>query len=256
MSQTSRFFCVSGPEQLPRLRPWPVTPVLMAYRLEGRLLRSCPPVPVPEGLLGVTLGQAPPGDPGLICRQAVQECRARQAAGVLADWDRYDRQLFFLTRQLGRALEQAGLRLLAPEAYGAVTARTGVLISSALSGGSLSARLTEARDRYGAERVVLALERMSEDFVLPSPSGQGTPLSPQQLEQLRRQVRPAIYWSGELCARYFTYRSGGQVHFVLFDDGGSLAKKLALARELGITSAIAPWAEIAGCIGELGLGRK
>lgn len=259
MSQISGFYCAVSPEALPQLRPHSaLTPVLLAYRLGPgpRLLRSCPATQVRGGWLGVTLGEdAPSGDPGLFCRQAIQECRARGAAGLLADWDRFDRTLFLFSRQLGRALQQAGLTLAVPEAYGEVTGSTAVLISSALSGGSLEVRLKEAVERYGAGRVVLALERMGEDFLLPSPSGRGTPLSPQALQSLRQRVRPAIYWSGELCARYFTYRSEGQVHFVLFDDGTTLSKKLELAARLGVTRAIAAWPEISGCVEELGIDR-
>lgn len=256
MSQIPPLFCAVSPEALPQLRPYPLTPVLLAYQLGPgpRLLRSCPPTLVKGGLLSVTLGEEDcSGSPDTLCRQAVQECRARGAAGLLADWDRFSRSLFLLTRQLGRALNQAGLLLAVPEAYGEVTGSAAVLISSALSGGSLEVRLKEALERYGPERVVLALERMGEDFVLPSPSGRGTPLSPAGLQSLRQRVRPAVYWSGELCARYFTYRSNGQIHFVLFDDGSTLRKKLELAGQLGVTRAIAAWPEVSGYLGELGL---
>lgn len=259
MAHISAFFCPVSPEALSQLRPYPgLTPVLLAYQVEPgpRLLRCCAPVSLRGGWLGVSLGEGPcAGDPGILCRQAVQECRARGASGLLADWDRWDRSLLSLTRQLGQALRQAGLTLAVPEAYGEAEGGALVLLSTALSGGSLEVRLEEAVQRYGAQRVVAALERMGEDFVLPSPSGRGTPLSPQALQDLRRRLNPSLYWSGELCARYFTYRQDGQVHFVLFDDGATLARKLELAGKLGITRAIAPWAEISGCLRELGLGR-
>ena len=63
--------------------------------------------------------------------------------------------------------------------------------------------------------------------------------------------RPAVYWSSELCARYFTYRAGDGVHFVLFDDGASLQKKLELAHRLGIRHVCAAWSEISDCVGAL-----
>lgn len=257
MSHISTFLCALSPEELPQLRPYPrLSPALLAYRIGPgpRLLRCCPATQVRGGWLGVSLGEEPPsGNPAILCRQAVQECTARGASGLLADWDRFDRNLFQLTRQLGNALRQAGLALAVPEAYGEVTDSARVLISSALSGGSLEARLSEACERYGTERVVLALERMREDFVLPSFSGQGTVLTGEQLHALRQRQRPAIYWSRELCARYFTYQAEGQVHFVLFDDAVALSKKLELAGQLGITQAIAAWAEISGCLKELGI---
>lgn len=257
MSHLSNLFCAVSPEELPQLRPYSaLRPVLLAYQLGPgpRLLRCCSSLSLRGGWLGVTLGEhIPTEDPAFFCRQAVQECRARGASGVLADWDRSDRPLFSLTQQLGRALHQAGLTLAVPEAYGSVSDHALVLISTALSGGSLELRLTEACQRYGTDRVVVALERMSEDFLLPSPSGRGTPLTPEQLQSLRQRICPAVYWSNELCARYFTYSDGGKVHFVLFDDGATLGKKLELAGRLGIAHAIAPWQEISGCLRALGI---
>jgi spore germination protein YaaH len=49
------------------------------------------------------------------------------------------------------------------------------------------------------------------------------------------QMAPSVFFSNELCAHYFTYmnRDSG-AHFVLFDDVGSIQKKLSLAEEMGI----------------------
>lgn len=255
MAALSNFFCPVTPEDWSQLDRHPnLTPVLLAYQLGPgpHLLRCCAPLALRGGWLGIHLGQPPwSEDPGFFCRQAVLECRARGARGILADWDRQESDLYSLTRQLGQALTRAGLTLAVPESYGQVSDRALVLISSALSGGSLELRLSEACQRYGKNRVVIALERMGEDFRLPCPSGQGTPLTFSQLQSLRQQFHPAVYWSGELCARYFTYRTQGQVHFVLFDDGETLAKKWELAQTLGIRHAIAPWAEISDCLDSL-----
>lgn len=254
MSQFPALFCAVSPDALSQLQPYPMTPVLLAYRLGPgpKLLRSCGPIQVRGGLLAISQGDAPlTGDAAYFCRQAVQECQTRGAVGVLADWDQFSRSCYQLTRQLGHSLERVGLSLYVPEAYAGVTDKASVLISSALSGGSLEVRLKEALERYGPERTVLALQRMGEDFVLPSPSGRGAPLSPQALAQLRRQRRPSVYWSSELCARYFTYRVNNEVHFVLFDDGICLRKKLELAGRLGIRRAIAAWEEISGCVREV-----
>lgn len=253
MPSFQSFFCIVSPADLPQLRSYPVTPVLFAYEVGAgpRLLRSCGPTTVRGGLLGVSLGEASPaGDPAPLCRQAVLECQSRGAAGVFADWDRFSRTLFQFTRGLGHGLERAGLTLTVPEAYAGVTEQASVLISSALSGGTLEARLTEALERHGAERVVLALQRMREDFRLPSPGGRGKPLSREAFAALCGR-RPAVYWSSELCARYFTYRGQDGVHFVLFDDAVSLQKKLELAQSLGVRRVAAAWEEVSDCIGAL-----
>lgn len=117
-----------------------------------------------------------------------------------------------------------------------------VMISSALSGGSLALRLEEASGCFGADRVALALQRVAEDFALPSSTGNGQPLTREELAQKRRQMNPSVFFSGELCARYFTYmnREGG-AHFVLFDDGDTLRRKMEVARRAGIHTFLAAW---------------
>jgi hypothetical protein len=49
--------------------------------------------------------------------------------------------------------------------------------------------------------------------------------------------------------------AGEKGHFVLFDDAGSLRKKLSLARELGITTVFLPYEDTADLLEEL-LGEK
>ncbi|MCC8128839.1 MAG: hypothetical protein LIO51_02735 [Clostridiales bacterium] len=242
----SRFFCIVTYENRPQL-PAPFAPVLMADQVGPgpELLRSQGPLSLRGGLLGLSaVSSAPEGDPGRFCRQVLRECQARGAAGVLADWESMQRSLLPLVRRLGQALRSAGLLLLLPECWGGAVEQACILIPSALSGGTLELRLKEAAERYGAERVALALQPMREDFLLPAPSGQGKALSRQELADLQARTHAPVYWSRELCARYFTYRDGRGVHFALFDDGDSLCRKLELADKLGIRRTVAPWEEI------------
>jgi hypothetical protein len=253
MSPISTFYCVVSSEELAQMRTYSAVPVLYAYEAGAgpRLYRSCGPTAVRGGLLGLRLGElSTEGDCSGFYRQCVLECQSRGAAGILADWDQFSRSLFQFTRNLGHQLERCSLSLIVPESYAGVTDRAGVLISSALSGGSLELRLKEALERYGQNRVILALERMSDDYILPSTSGRGRRLSRQELSALR-QRRPWVYWSGDLCARYFTYRGQDGVHFVLFDDEDCLQKKIELAQKLGIKRVMAAWEEISDCAGTL-----
>lgn len=97
--------------------------------------------------------------------------------------------------------------------------------------------------RYGPERTVAALERVAEDFVPPARMAPH-PLSPQALAELRNRLGPTSTVP-ELCARYFTYfQSGGQAHFVLFDDPETLRAKLRLAGEVGIRQCLAAWEDL------------
>lgn len=37
---------------------------------------------------------------------------------------------------------------------------------------------------------------------------------------------PSVFFSQDLCARYFTYTRNGETHFVLYDDADTLSQKL------------------------------
>ena len=106
-----------------------------------------------------------------------------------------------------------------------------VVVSTALSGGTLRQRLRDACRRFGARRLALDLACVRMDFSLPAPYGTGTALTPQQLTELRG--RRTVFFSPELCARYFTYEQSGMTHFVLFDDADTLHRKIALGTESG-----------------------
>ena len=247
------------PQQLRALRGWDVVPAHLAYRI-GRgahLFRAGGDSPLKGGVMVVDnqgfdgLGPAAP-----LCQEVVRECLARGFSGCLLDLEGRLPPLEQLAAQLDTALERRGFRLYVPEAYGPCTSHAMVLISSALSGGSLALRLEEAVERFGRNRVALALERTAEDFRLPSPSGSGVPLGREELEERLERLRPAVFFSNELCARYFTYMSRESgAHFVLFDDGDTLRRKMEVARRAGISTFLVPWAQIQDCVRQLGLQR-
>lgn len=111
---------------------------------------------------------------------------------------------------------------------------TRILITTAISGGSLRALLEESLRQYGAERLAVGIERVAMDFPLPCPTGEGRTLSPRELAYLRRCSGAPVFFSEALCAKYFAYFGGGSLRFVLFDDEDTIRKKERLARELGI----------------------
>ena len=113
-------------------------------------------------------------------------------------------------------------------------------------------RLEEAIDTYGPHRLVLCLRRARDDFFLPSVKGQGRPISQETLERLQRRLNPSVFFSPDLCAHYFTYMSRQNgAHFVLFDDAGSIRKKLQVARNLGISSAVLAYPQVDDLLPEL-----
>ncbi len=256
MSELPRLVLITPPSQWAAARLLAGEIAHMSYRVgEGLLLtRMAMPAAQQGGLMYLSGGETPlRGDGGALCRQILRECSARGFSGVIADWETSPTaEAVLLTRRLDETLAGRGLSLYVPEEFARCAVHSRIMVPSALSGGSLRARLEDAAVRYSPQRTVLAVMRMAEDFTLPAPSGRGQPLTASQLEQLRSSLCPAVYWSSELCARYFTYqRSGDEVHFVLFDDGASIRCKLQLAAELGIERAILSWQECGGFLSDI-----
>lgn len=92
--------------------------------------------------------------------------------------------------------------------------------------------------------MVFDLQRLRMDFRLPARSGQGEPLTQAALDALIREHQPAVFFSKDLFARYFTYAKNGEAHFILFDDADTLRQKLRLGRQLGVAAAFFQWPEV------------
>jgi hypothetical protein len=115
------------------------------------------------------------------------------------------------------------------------------VISTAMSGGSLSDRLAEAVSFFGRARLALEIEIIAEDFTLPAPRGESRSVSPDELSALASRHCRAAHFSNELCCGYFTYRDGASRHIVLYDDLASVKAKLSLGARLGISHALLPY---------------
>ena len=176
------------------------------------------------------------GDVSIFCREMVRECQARGFTGILFDAESPPSPAFSrIISILSEETVRRGWSFYLPEAYSNYSDSARILVSSAISGGSLRQRLSSALERYGPQRITLCIDRSAEDFFLPAPSGSGKPLSREELQQKIKLVSPSIFFSNELCAHYFTYMDrSSAAHFVLFDDVGSIRKKIDLAEQVGI----------------------
>lgn len=252
MPGTPELIFLTPPEHLRAVQAAGLTPAHLAYRVEAHLSRAETPVAPRGGLMAMDCRDAPfSGAPEPLCREVLRECSARGFQGVLALGARPGGRMGAALAQLEPLLARQGWPLYVPEpCAGAGNAR--VLLSSALSGGSLRARLEEAAERFGLKRLVLRVERVAMDFALPSPTGEGVPLSRKELSALLERERPSVFFSHELCAHYFTYMAKKTgAHFVLFDDAGSLRKKLELAGRMGIRQAVLFYPQVSDLLGEL-----
>lgn len=221
----------------------------MAYRIGpgARLLRANISINLRGGLMVVdSTAFDGRGDPALFCQQVVRECAARGYDGAILDFEGQPYPLLGqIVQRLGGMFTRRSWPLYVTEAYANYSDQTRIIIPSALSGGSLSKRLEEVTERYGAHRIALGIQRTAEDFTLPAPNGCGTALTREELQQ-RIQTRGAsIFFSDELCAHYFTYMSRQSgAHFVLFDNAASIRKKIRIARQFGLYACILAWPEV------------
>lgn len=248
MEPKLRLILFAPPAQAGQLRGKDCIPAPMAYRIgTGLTLQRAASLPdLRGGILGIADGGTHPSGAGniqLFCRQVQRECIQRGAMGFWLELDPRPEQedVKRLLSALDNMAQNARLKLWLPEWCGQYAPHGNVLISSALSGGTLRARLSDAQCTFGAERVTLAIEPMAEDFTLPSPNGRGRLLEPGELQRLMTSLHPNTFYSSELCAHYFTFLQRGVPHFILFDTPGSIRKKYDLAQHLGLGYVLAPW---------------
>ncbi len=239
------------PDDLPHAKAY--TPYLahVAYRVDGNghLMRATLPPQLRGGMAVLSDCESPSSPWGeALVQELVQECLQRNYAGVILDFENAAPRGSFV-HALDITLHRHHRRLLVSEEHAPHTAHASILINTALSGGVLSERLTQAVAQYGAGRLVLDLQRLVMDFPLPCPSGEGTVLPLDALHQLQRGR--AIFFSEELCARYFTYRRGNATRFVLFDDADTLLRKIQLGETLGIREGCFMYPEVADILNYL-----
>ena len=176
----------------------------------------------------------------------LRECARRSYGGVVLDFDeppQEDRRRFAVL--LGQQCVRNRKFFCLPPSYAGAVEHPTVIVNTAISGGSFETHIREELARYGGGRnVVFDLQRLRMDFRLPARSGQGEPLTQAALDALIREHQPAVFFSKDLFARYFTYTKDGEAHFILFDDADTLRQKLRLGRQLGVAAAFFQWPEV------------
>jgi len=251
-----RIYLMTAPEEIRHAQQHRLPLAYTGYRIGAgsALMRQNVILSSPQGGILCISDQNAPfiDDPDALCAAAIRECDRRNYDGVLLNFfapPSQDRLTF--AARLARALAVSSRRLYAPEEYAAAIPDAIVLLGTALSGGTLEEHLQEAAERWGCERLALTAERTRMQFSLPCPSGIGTHLRAAELRQLTERESPSVFFSPELCARYFTYCENGKTQFVLFDDAGTLKEKLRLGQQFGLSTAFFDWAEVCDIAKEL-----
>lgn len=223
-------------------------PVWAVYRLGPRLLTASGSPAAQGGLMLVGDSQTC-GSADVLARDIMQTCLRREHEGVILDLAHGGTERGTLTARLGQLCTQYRRRLFVPERFAPYAAHATVLVNTAVSGGTLKGRLEDTIRRYGAGRIALDLERLRLDITLPHSANLRRALAASELRRLREGK--TVYYSEPLCARYFTYRTGGENHYVLFDDAQTLRAKAALAENHGIREGFFMLPEVADIAAEL-----
>ena len=208
--------------------------VRRGYRLwEDGALR-----PVPRMLLAADVSSfSADGSVNALAGELEGRARALGAEGIVLDAGAAEtaqlRDLALRVRKICRGTLYVTGRFSVPGAI--------ALTETAVSGGTLEGRLHEAA---AAGRAALDVEMTETEFRLPDRTGEGRPLAPGELEALHDRYRPRVFFSRELCVRYFSLRDGDGARMILFDDGESLLQKLRTGEAAGIDIAFLPYPRI------------
>ena len=221
--------------------------VHVAYRVGGQseLLRQAPPLQTHGDFMSVSDRDAGIVErPEALCGAVARECARRGYRGVVLDFEAEPRDdLRAFAALLETRLRESRRALYVPGTYADAAPDAVELVCTAVSGGNFQEYLSEIlRRRGGGKRVALDVQRLRMDFKLPAPTGEGVPMEADAFEELR--AGKAVYFSPDLCARYFTCTRNGQAHFVLFDDADTIKHKLRIGAAYGIETAFLQWPEV------------
>ncbi len=243
-----QFIVATQPEELEDAQSLKTQLAHMAYRVggDGQLYRAEEASKISGGIMVIGSDLSEQFVSDFLVSEIITECKARKFTGVLVNFE--NRELF---RQLSEELKAAELSFYVHEQCSWDYENAAVLISSAISGGTLKRRLSEAAEAFGPERIVLDIEPVFRDFLLPAPDGEGKSLSFEEFSELYDRYSSASFYSPELCCNYYTYFENGNTHFVLFDTAGTVKKKLQAAEALKINKAIFVFSEAKSILSRL-----
>ncbi len=190
-------------------------------------------------------------DAGRLARDIVGECARRSYGGVLLDFQESVGALETV-RRIAPALTAKRLVHFVPLGLAEASDQGKIIVPSGISGGSFSDMLRQYTVRYPPERLCLELVRVCSDFVMPSYTAEGRPLSAAEFREILERESPQSYFSAELCAKYFTYQDRErQVHFLLYDDPSTAAQKIRAAARQGYFAAFLLYRDWGGAAGDI-----
>lgn len=245
MAEKTRVFLAADSRDAVNAEKLGLPCVYLFYRIgdNGALQRAQLPVTARGGMLGVF--EAPglsDADPEKLAKELGAECMRRGYAGIMLDLQAGAGILTPLS-VLSQALRKLGIVHYVPAELAAAAPGAKLIVSTAVSGGSFSQLLDEACARWGADNICLDIARTRSAFEMPGWSPEGRALAKDEFAKLLEQHSPSVFFSPELCAKYFTCREGGKAQFILFDDADTAAYKVDLARRRGLPAVFLLYSE-------------
>lgn len=219
--------------------------VYLFYRIgdNGALQRAALPAAAKGGMMGIFEGPGlPSAEPEKLAKDIASECIRRGYAGVMLDLPASAGSLTALSA-LSQALRKISITHYVPAEMAPAAPGAKLIVSAAVSGGSFSQLLDEACARWGADNICLDLVRTRSVFDMPGWSPEGRSLPKDEFSALLEKNMSSVFFSPELCAKYFTCREGGKAQFVLFDDADTAAYKVEMARRRGLPAVFLLWSE-------------
>lgn len=239
-----QIYLVASPQDLQKAARFSQNLACAAYRIgqNSALLRDASLSNLTGSLLFLNDLDAPPvTDAEKLAQAVVLECRRRKYRGAVLDFEAAptpDRLRF--VKAIASLFSASGLSLYVPESCAVPGSIP--LVNTSVSGGSFSDHLQNSMGRGAG---ALDAQRLCMDFSLPAPSGMGRPFRPEQLAAMLHQWNPPVYFSQDLCAKYFTFTNCGQTHLILYDDQDTLRQKLHTGSSFGFRAAFLMYPEIA-----------
>lgn len=179
-----------------------------------------------------------------ICGQILAEAERVGASGVFVDCENHTQAVDDFLHALDKQSAKRKIRLFVPFCQAQAVTHACLVVDTAISGGCLQERFQRLAQKYPG-RIAADLRAVSRDFLLPSANSEGTLLSAQARDELRRKTGAQTFFSRELCARYFTYMDKeNNGHFVLFDDGDTLQAKYRCLKSLSISPIFARYSDV------------
>lgn len=227
----------------------------LAYTVSenSALLRFELPNYAKGGILGISdynCENISAADPLRLSRDIAIECTRRGFRGVLIDFE--NPNSFQFASNLSRLLAQKDITHYVPLVLASAAPAAKLLISSAISGGSFYEMLSDYCEHFSADRLALDVVRVCSCFDMPSYSSDGQSLSAAEFREIMQEHSPSIFFSKELCAKYFTYHTSvGDTKFVLFDDIASTSAKIELAASCGFCASFVLYRDFGGACAQL-----